>query len=168
MVRIPDFSELSDRIVRKPHRELFEYWRSIFPETGWPGRQHFDPVDIPPLLGKLFLVDIVRDAGKLRFRYRLLGVEITKRAERDMTGKWMEECFSDPDAFAMIERDYHQIIDTGIPHLGQFSILAPGKEYIKANRLVLPMASDGENFDMFVGMWVYNDDASQPPEYTIS
>ena len=25
--------------------------------------------------------------------FRLLGVEITKRAERDMTGKWMEECF---------------------------------------------------------------------------
>ncbi|MGB0555212.1 MAG: PAS domain-containing protein [Alphaproteobacteria bacterium] len=168
MVRIPDFSELSDRIVRKPHRALFEYWRSAFPETGWPGRQHFDPVDIPSLLGKLFLVDILRDAGKLRFWYQLLGVEITKRAERDMTEKWMEECFSDPDAFAMIERDYHQIIDTGIPHLGQFSILAPGKEYIIANRLVLPMASDGENFDMFVGMWGYNDDASQPPEYTIS
>ena len=115
----------------------------------------------------LFLVDIVRDAGKLRFRYRLLGVEITKRAERDMTTKWMEECFTDLDAFAMIERDYHQIIDTGIPHLGRFSILAPGKEYIKANRLVLPMASDGENFDMFVGMWVYNDDASQPLGHTI-
>jgi len=65
MVRIPDFSELSDRIALKPHRELFEYWRSIFPETGWPGRQHFDPVDIPLLLGMCFLVDIVRDAGKL-------------------------------------------------------------------------------------------------------
>jgi hypothetical protein len=45
--------------------------------------------------------------------------------------------------------------------------LAPGKEYIKANLLVLPMASDGGNFDMFVGMWVYNDDASQAPEHTI-
>ena len=51
MVRIPDFSELSDRIVLKPHRELFEYWRSIFLETSRPGRQHFDPVDIPLSLG---------------------------------------------------------------------------------------------------------------------
>ena len=150
MLTIPDFSELCDRITLKSHRALFEYWRSIFPETGWPGRQHFDPLDIPELLGMLFLVDIVRDAGRLRFRYRLLGIEITKRAGRDMTGKWMEECFPDPNAFAMIERDYHQIIDTGTPHLGQFNILAPGREYIKANRLVLPMASDGENFDMFL------------------
>ena len=98
---------------------------------------------------------------------RLLGVEITKRAERDMTGKWMEECFPDLDAFAMIERGYHQIIDTGIPHFNQFNILAPGEEYIKANRLERPMESDGGNFDMFVGMWVNNDDASQPPEHTI-
>ncbi len=65
MVRIPDFSELSDRIVLKPHRELFEYWRSIFLETSRPGRQHFDPVDIPLSLGMWFLVDIMRDAGKL-------------------------------------------------------------------------------------------------------
>ena len=138
-----------------------------FPRDRLAGTTHFDPVDIPLLLGMLFLVDIVRDAGKLKFRYRLLGVEITKRAERDMTGKWMEESLPDLDAFAMIERGYHQISDTGIPHLGRFSILAPGKEYIKANLLVLPMASDGGNFDMFVGMWVYNDDASQPPEHTI-
>jgi hypothetical protein len=67
----------------------------------------------------------------------------------------------------MIERGYHQFIDTGIPYFNQFSILASGKEYTKANRLELPMASDGENFDMFVGMWVNNDDASQPPEHKI-
>jgi hypothetical protein len=62
-----------------------------FPRDQSAETTHFDPVDIPLLLGMLFLVDIVRDAGKLRFRFRLLGVEITKRAELELTGKWMEE-----------------------------------------------------------------------------
>src|SRR5690348_8213244 len=39
-------------------RELYEYWRSRHPAEGvLPGRQHFDPVDVPKLLPWIWLVD---------------------------------------------------------------------------------------------------------------
>ena len=72
----------SKRLELPAHCELFAYWRSLFPEDGLPGRQHFDPVDVPHLLRMLFLVDIVRGGKKIRFRYRLLGTDITSRAGR--------------------------------------------------------------------------------------
>lgn len=90
---IPDLEAFGSRLTLKPQQELFAYWRSIFPVKGWPGRQHFDPVDIPHLLRMLALVDVVRDNGTVRYRFRLLGTDLTTRAGRDMTGRWMEECF---------------------------------------------------------------------------
>ena len=160
----PELDAFSETLVLTAHRELFHYWRSIFPDSGLPGRQHFDPTDIPHLLRMLFLVDIDRNGEKFRFRYRLLGTDITSRAGRDMTGRWMEDCFPKPEAFGAVEKDYIEIIESGIPHSGRFNILAPGREHIVANRLVLPLARDGQTIDMFLGMWVYDDEASVPPE----
>lgn len=159
-----DYDAWESRCRLAPHRALFDYWRSRFPETGLPGRQHLDPVDIPSLLSMLYLVDVVRSGAQPRFRYRLLGTDITARAGRDMTGRWLDDVFADPQIYARIKQVYIDIIDTLEPHLGIFNIVAPGREYVRANRIVLPLASDGESVDMLLGMWVYDDDASRPPQ----
>lgn len=157
------YDGFAKRVVLDPHRALFSYWRSKFPEHGLPGRRHIDPIDIPELLSMLYLVDVVRSDDEPRFRYRLLGTDITGRAGRDMTGRWLDEVFPDPKIYATIKAVYIDIIDTLAPHLGVFNIMAPGREYVKANRLVLPLAGDGQIVDMLLGMWVYDDVASRPP-----
>lgn len=158
-----DYDRFARRLQLEPHKVLFDYWRSRFPEVGLPGRQHLDPVDIPSLLSMLYLVDVVHSGGVPRFRYRLLGTDITSRAGRDMTGRWLDEVFPDASTYAKIKQVYLDIMGTLEPHLGAFNILAPGREYVRANRIVLPLAMDGRVVDMLLGMWVYDDEASKPP-----
>lgn len=157
------YDAFAAHLTLNPHRALFDYWRSKFPEKGLPGRQHLDPVEIPSLLSMLYLVDVVWFGESLRFRYRLLGTDITGRAGRDMTGRWLDEVFPESATYARIKQVYLDIIETLQPHLGLFNILSPGREHIRANRIVLPLASDGSSVDMLLGMWVYDDAASQPP-----
>ena len=161
-VREP-YDSFAKRIILDPHRALFDYWRSKFPEQGLPGRRHIDPIEIPELLSKLYLVDVVRPGDNPRFRYRLLGTDITERAGRDMTGRWLDEVFPDPAVYARIKGVYLAIMNTLEPHIGAFNIFAPGREYVTANRIVLPLAADGQIVDMLLGMWVYDDVASRPP-----
>ena len=67
-----------------------DYLAGVAPPGRLPGRQHIDPVDFPTLLPFVNLVDVereqgegeqgARDAGRMRFRYRLVG---TINAARD-------------------------------------------------------------------------------------
>jgi hypothetical protein len=65
-------------------RELTDYWLSIHPASGLPGRQQLDPSDIPKLLSNILLVDI--DSRTPRFTWRLMGTSLTKIFNCDHTG----------------------------------------------------------------------------------
>ncbi|MEM9683880.1 MAG: PAS domain-containing protein, partial [Pseudomonadota bacterium] len=51
-----------------------EYWRSISPGNRLPGRQHFDPTEIPNLLSGVWLIDV--EQQPLSFVFRLVGTDI--------------------------------------------------------------------------------------------
>src|ERR1700735_2916065 len=57
------------------------------------------PVEIPRLLGGVLMIEKIRDgapdAG--RFRVRLVGSALAAMAERDYTGKWLDEVRMDVD-----------------------------------------------------------------------
>ncbi|MBV8170246.1 MAG: PAS domain-containing protein, partial [Alphaproteobacteria bacterium] len=69
-------------------RTLFTYWQSIHSPEGLPGRQHFDPRCVVPLLPNLVLVDVHR--APFRFRYRLLGTRVDAAHGKPLTGKWLD------------------------------------------------------------------------------
>src|SRR6185312_7513509 len=70
--------------------QLYCHWISMHPARGvLPGRQHFDPVDVPQLLSALWLVNVHRHP--LRFQCRLLGTEQVRIMGRDVSGQWMDE-----------------------------------------------------------------------------
>lgn len=70
-------------------QRLYGYWRSIAPQGALPGRQHFDPMDVPDLLSCLWLLDVQRDP--FRLRYRLAGTAIVEAIGREVTGQWLDE-----------------------------------------------------------------------------
>src|SRR5690242_14824207 len=70
-------------------RQFYEYWRSIAPPGGLPGRQHIVAEDISPLWSRLWMLDVVRDP--LRYRYRLCGTEMVRSLGREVTGAWLDE-----------------------------------------------------------------------------
>src|SRR6185437_15629433 len=69
--------------------QFYGYWLSIKPRDGLPGRQHFDPLDIPDLMPRVWMLDVVRDP--LRYRYRLAGTKEVETLEREVTGRWFDE-----------------------------------------------------------------------------
>jgi hypothetical protein len=64
-------------------------------------RAEIDPVvDVPRLVGTILLIERIRldqpDAG--RYRIRLVGSQLAAVAERDLTGRWLDEAGLPPNA----------------------------------------------------------------------
>src|SRR5947209_15482970 len=70
-------------------RRFYEYWASVAPADGLPGRQHIEPEEIPALWSRMWLLDVSRDP--LRYRYRLCGTEMVRSLGREVTGRWLDE-----------------------------------------------------------------------------
>lgn len=135
-------------------KTLFDYWRSIQPEAGrLPGRQHFDPLDIPQLLPSIWMVDVRREP--LRFRFRLVGTEIVKFTGRDCTGLWLDQAYPDyvnTAAFAV----HRECAATGVPVYRKGGVLSdPRRSHVQAERLYLPLAANGRDVDILLVMTLF-------------
>lgn len=134
-------------------RELFDYWQSIHPESGLPGRRNLDPVDIPQLLPNIWMIDVRQDP--LRFHFRLVGTEIVKFTGRDVTGLSLSEVYPDyenTDAF----RFHRACALGGQPAYRKSGLLSNvGYDHVEAERLYLPLAEDGTTVDILLVMTVF-------------
>ncbi|WP_417514794.1 PAS domain-containing protein [Minwuia sp.] len=71
-------------------RAIHEYWCSKRVCDRIPDRSDVDPVvEIPRLLGNVWLLDVETDPR--RFRYRLLGSNLTSASTRPKTGSYLDE-----------------------------------------------------------------------------
>lgn len=131
---------------------LFEYWLSLGPGDRLPGRQHFDPVDIPRLLPYLMLLDVEQPG--LRLRNRLLGTKIVEYRGRDYTGRWFHEVFEDFEKSSLFAM-YQKAVSTRRPvwHFGR-PILHENSDYKARELLCLPLARDGSTVDMLLVIMV--------------
>lgn len=139
-------------------RELFDYWQSIHPESGLPGRQHLDPMDIPQLLPNVWMIDVKQDPPC--FRFRLVGTEIVKAMGRDVTGLSLGEAYPDyeeTDAY----RFHRACALNGQPAYRKGGLLSNrGRDRVEAERLYLPLAKDGTTVDILLIMTLYQ---GEPP-----
>jgi hypothetical protein len=134
-------------------QRLYKYWRSLHPSGGGlPGRQHFDPLDLSELLRWLWLVDIQREP--LRFRYRLIGTGHVQALSHDYTGQWLDEAH---DGFSdMISYDAFVAVAGGaIRYCRRTPQFRLAKDYALFERVLLPLARDGAQVDMLLGISVY-------------
>jgi hypothetical protein len=139
-------------------QELRTYWELARPSLKrLPGRQHIDPLDIRALLPGVWLVDVVRPrtGGFLRFRMRLQGTAIYDFVGHDSTGRFLDEIFENfevTQSWRALKNAvlHHKISYLRHPHLSRFS-----DSHIDVEQIYLPIATDGENVDMVLGMNVY-------------
>jgi hypothetical protein len=134
-------------------RELHGYWRSICPaDRRLPGRQHFSPVAIVPLLPNIWLLDVVRNP--LRFRYRLVGTRIVDALGGECTGRWLHEAHPefDPDVAAF--SDYAHAAEAGEPRWRRGSpiFMSYVERCTELERIFLPLAEDGMTVDVILAM----------------
>jgi hypothetical protein len=68
---------------------LYYYWRARKGDRRFPARSDIDPLDFGYVLGNVILFDVMRNP--LRFRVRVHGTEMVRRAGYDLTGKFLDD-----------------------------------------------------------------------------
>ena len=135
-------------------RRLHQYWLDIHPPEGLPGRQHFDPTDIPDLLSNLWLLEVQREP--FRLRYRLAGTSIVYAAKREVTGQWLDDVRPQVGQISGYFDRYRAVVESKKPSWRRgppnFQLDA---NFVSLENLFLPLARDGQNVDMILAGTVY-------------
>src|SRR5882724_4542583 len=92
---------------RREIRALYVYWDGRRGGREVPTRADLDPADIPSLLRYVFLIDVLSDP--LRLRYRVFGTALTALFKRDLTGCEVGEG-SKPEQLPQIQARYAGIL----------------------------------------------------------
>jgi hypothetical protein len=108
-----------------------------------PDRSAFGPETLHALglLPNVMLVDVVD--GGARFRYRLIGTEITTTVERDATGKFFDELYK-PRTLKNRTESMRWVLRERRPLRTADHLDLQGKEYIGYEALVAPLANGDE------------------------
>jgi hypothetical protein len=137
-------------VIEPRLRRLIDYWRSIAPGPGLlPGKEHFDPARIRDLLPHLWLIDVLQDGARLRYRYRLVGTAIVGSGSPVRPGLILEETSPATLLYDAVVRERRMDWRRG-PPLFQHS-----KDVYELERAVLPFAADGHRVDLLVGMTLF-------------
>jgi hypothetical protein len=134
-------------------RGVYEYWLSILPAVGLPGRQHVEPCAIPRLLPYVFLIDVER--SPLRFRYRLVGTAYFQLMGRELTGCYLDEVH--PTFGGEVQQHYTALVEQRQPvyRKGQVMFAVETKRFLGMERIIVPLARNGCDVDMVLGGIVY-------------
>jgi hypothetical protein len=150
--RIPDDRSSWHPLVRR----FYDYWLQVAPPGRLPGRQHIVPEDMVPLLSRLWILDIFRDP--LRFRYRLVGTDITRSVRRELTGLWLHEVQPQSLANVNLRDRYRFILATGQATWRRGTTLwdrDPNHRIVE--NCLAPLATDGKTIDKIIAMSVLFD-----------
>ncbi len=133
-------------------RELFEHWHGLCRDRPLPSRADLDPNAIKHLLPYLYMVDVLHQPR--RFRYRLVGTGVVEFTGRDVTGKFVDEATYGAAA-APIRRLFETAVETRGPVGGRGrTVWIRGGEWREVESLVLPMSSDGAVIDILLAGYV--------------
>lgn len=135
-------------------RAFYAYWVSRAPAGKLPGRQHIDPLDVPVLLPNLVLLDVVEpeSAGAPRFRVRLAGGTLVDLIGVNPTGQFIDDYVAE-NRRAQLNAAYTSVARDRVAHYWENQLWTPGREFVRVQRLALPLARDGETVDMIVACY---------------
>jgi hypothetical protein len=122
-------------------------WESKRIGNELPARSDFSHDDFRQFMGNIVLVDVETDPR--RYRYRLIGSNVTELVERDMTGRYLDDIYGEPD-FRKVVHSFSTIMENRQPIRGYSDVSHARKGHIHVEVLDAPLASDGVNTDMII------------------
>lgn len=132
---------------------LYQYWCGLTKNCEMPGRQHFDPLDIPQLLPNIWLIEVHREP--LRFWRRVVGSRIEEFAGRNLTKGWVAERLGE-ERLSGVYENLTKVVESSQPSWRRGkSMICFEKDFTDLERLYLPMSSDGETVDMILAMTIF-------------
>lgn len=133
-------------------RAIYDYWQRIHPPAGLPGRQHFDPVDIPALLANVYLIDVAPDGAE--FTFRLMGTRTEAFFGGHYTGMPVRAAYVS-DHKSRTYADITAMLRDRQPRWRRGrTYYVRNRELAMVERLYLPLAADGKTVDMILGLVV--------------
>lgn len=136
--------------LRAQHLTLLDYWIGLEAGGGLPSRAAVNPLDIPRLLKNIGMIDVVQEVGgNYRFRYRLVGTQMNHITGTDFTDRWLSDIKS-REYGAFLERLYTECVVRKAPVFSRTTMQYADDRELETDRLLLPLATDGENVDMLL------------------
>ncbi len=153
MINDDSLSILEPETWSTPVRDFYNYWLSIHPAPNkLPSRKHFDPLDIPKLLPKIWMFDVFHDP--FRCKFRLAGTEIAEVLGKDTRGQWMDEAFPDILESGLAD-DYQSVAKSNRPVYRNGSPQYYMPDHRKIERLILPLVNEKQKCEILLGISIY-------------
>jgi hypothetical protein len=133
-------------------RAVYDYWLSIHPAEGLPGRQHFDPLDIPALLANIYLIDVAPDGAE--FTFRLMGTRAEAFFGGNYTGQPVHTAYVS-DHKSRTYADIAAMLKDRLPRWRRGpTYYVRNRELALVERVYLPLARDATTVDIVLGLVV--------------
>ncbi len=129
-------------------RQVYEYWLGKCVRGRLPRRPDLRPEEMRAFLPYVFLVDVTQ--APLAFRFRLVGTKITEWAGMEFTGLAVGEEAYGPHWRRVFDR-YAGVVESRRPQLDIWDAPWVSREFVRYERLVAPLSTDGEVIDMLFG-----------------
>lgn len=134
---------------------LYQYWLKRRGERRLPPRRDMLPEEMREFLGYIVLVDVTEPPH--RFRFRLVGTEISNAYGRDMTGLYVDDITTAAYREMLLDH-YGRAVDTAEPALHRLRFVEwPGKAH-ELVRLTLPLSDDGQTVNMLIVISSFGDE----------
>ena len=144
-----DLEKLREPVLR----DLRTYWSRRCGARPMPARADIDVVEIPALLPYVFLVDVLDQPTD--FRFRLAGTHFSETTGQEVTGKRIAEAF--PEQFGGEVRSiWSKVVAERRAVLTRGNLWISGREYVKWEGVVLPLAADDHSINMLLGGIVFH------------
>ncbi len=128
--------------------QLHAYWSRLRGEQPYPSRAEIDPAAIPSLLPCVFLVDVLR--GPLDFRYRLVGSEIARMAQRRLTGVLLADALPAP-IVAIYRPLYVSVVEQARPLRLYGGFWVRDRDFLDWEAALLPLGPADQPVNMLLG-----------------
>lgn len=129
-------------------RGAYEYWARKTIDGRLPRRSDIRPDELRALLPYVFLVDVAQ--APLGFRFRLVGSAITTWAEKEYTGLAVDARDYGAD-WKRVFDIYAGVVAAGQPRRDVYKAPWVSREFLRYERVVAPLSSDGKTVDMLFG-----------------
>ena len=133
-------------------RQALAYWDAKRRGRRMPARRDLDPIEIPRLLSRIILTDVLRDP--LDFRYRLIGTEVVAVARFDFTGLRFSE-LSGKGSDSVVWDNCLTVVRTKAPFSRKPPYVGPRDDLHSGQNLLMPLSSDGLEVDMIFQVIAY-------------
>jgi hypothetical protein len=133
-------------------QELYAIWDRLRGDREMPARRDFDPTQVPRLLSRMFLVDVLAGPPQRRFRTRLQGTEEVRYHGADWTGSFVHE-MTDRESADRLCAVGERIVASREPWFSTGRLYwLPEKPFYHFESVLLPLSDDGATVTMIMGM----------------